>query len=63
MNEHDEWAEGFLARVMQHEFDHLEGKLFVDHLSPLRKQMIKSKLAAMMKGKVNCSYKTKPNRR
>ena len=63
MNEHDEWAEGFLARVMQHEFDHLEGKLFVDHLSPLRRQMIKSKLAAMMKGKVNCSYKTKPNRR
>ena len=37
---HDEEVEGFLARVMQHEFDHLEGKMFIDHLSPLRKQMI-----------------------
>jgi peptide deformylase len=56
---HDEWVEGFLARVMQHEFDHLEGKMFIDHLSPLRKQLIKSKLAAMLKGKIRCSYKTK----
>jgi len=58
---HDEWVEGFEARVIQHEFDHLEGKMFVDHLSPLRKQMIKKKLLAMTKGKFSCSYKAKPN--
>lgn len=57
--EHDEWIEGYLARVMQHEFDHLEGKLFTDRLSPLRKQMIRSKLAALLKGKFRCAYKTK----
>ena len=48
-----------LARVMQHEFDHLEGKMFIDHLSPLRKQMIKGKLNAMLKGKAHCTYKVK----
>ena len=59
LQEHDEWVEGFLARVMQHEFDHLEGNLFIDHLSPLRKQMLRAKLNAMLKGKVRCSYKVK----
>jgi peptide deformylase len=44
---------------MQHEFDHLEGKMFIDHLSALRKQMIKGKLNNMLAGKVRCSYKTK----
>ncbi|MBP1614711.1 MAG: peptide deformylase [Bacteroidetes bacterium] len=58
-NEHDEWVEGYLARVMQHEFDHLDGKMFIDHISPLRKQMIKGKLNAMLKGKAHCSYKVK----
>lgn len=57
--EHDEWVDGFLARVMQHEFDHLDAHLFIDHLSPLRKQMIKGKLSSMLKGKYRCSYKTK----
>ena len=56
---HDEWVEGYLARVMQHEFDHLDGKMFIDHLSPLRKQMIKGKLNALLKGKTRCSYKVK----
>lgn len=60
LQEHEEVVEGYLARVMQHEFDHLEGKMFIDHLSSLRKQMIKSKLGAMLKGKVRCSYKVKP---
>ena len=59
---HDEWVEGYLARVMQHEFDHLEGTLFTDKLSPLRKQMIKGKLSALLKGKVRCSYKIKTAR-
>ncbi len=57
--EHEEVAEGYLARVIQHEFDHLDGKMFIDHLSPLRKQIIKGKLNAMLKGKVHCSYKVK----
>ncbi len=57
--EHDEWVDGYLARVMQHEFDHLDGKVFTDRLSPLRKQMIKGKLASLLKGKVHCSYKVK----
>ena len=57
--EHDEVVEGYLARVMQHEFDHLDGKMFIDHISPLRKQMIKGKLNAMLKGKARSSYKMK----
>lgn len=57
--EHEEVVEGYLARVMQHEFDHLEGKMYIDHLSPLRKQMIKGKLNAMLKGKAHCTYKVK----
>ncbi len=57
--EHDEWVEGYLARVMQHEFDHLEGKMFIDRVSMLRKQMIKGKLSALLKGKFRCGYKVK----
>ena len=44
---------------MQHEFDHLEGKMFIDHLPVLRKQMIAGKLKAMLKGKFRCNYRTK----
>ena len=58
-NVHDEWIEGYLARVMQHEFDHLEGHMFIDHISPLRKQLIKSKLKALTQGRYRCGYKTK----
>ena len=60
---HDEWIEGYLARVMQHEFDHLDGKMFVDRISPLRKQLIKSKLRALTQGRYRCGYKTKPVKR
>lgn len=56
---HDEWVSGYLARVIQHESDHLEGKMFVDRLSPLRKQMIKKKLNNILKGIVSCNYKVK----
>ena len=59
MKEHDEWVEGYLARVMQHEFDHLEGTMFIDRLSPLRKNMIAGKLKNILKGKFRCSYRTK----
>jgi peptide deformylase len=60
---HDEWVEGYLARVMQHEFDHLEGVMFVDKLSPLRKQLVKNKLRSLLQGKYRCGYRTKPVRR
>ena len=59
MQPHDEWVEGYLARVMQHEFDHLEGHMFIDRISPLRKQLIKSKLRALTQGRYRCGYKTK----
>lgn len=59
LEEHDEIVEGYLARVMQHEFDHLDGKMFIDHLSPLRKQMVKGKLNALLNGKAHCTYKVK----
>lgn len=59
MQPHDEWIEGYLARVMQHEFDHLDGKMFIDRISPLRKQLIKSKLRALLQGRYRCGYKTK----
>lgn len=62
-NEHDEWVDGYLARVMQHEFDHLDGKMFIDRISPLRKQLIKSKLKALLQGRFRCSYRTKAPRR
>ena len=59
LQKHDEWVEGYLARVMQHEFDHLDGHVFIDRITPIRRQLIKSKLTAILKGKVKCSYKTK----
>ena len=62
-NEHEEWVDGYLARVMQHEFDHLDAHMFIDRISPLRRQLIKSKLKALTLGKYRCSYRTKPPRR
>ena len=61
-NEHDEWVGGYLARVMQHEFDHLDGKVFTDHLMGLRRQLVKRKLGDLLKGRFNCSYKVKLKR-
>ena len=58
-NEHDEWVDGYLARVMQHEFDHLEGIVFTDRIAPLRKQLIKGKLKALLQGRVKCGYRVK----
>ncbi|WP_294081350.1 peptide deformylase [Proteiniphilum sp. UBA5384] len=54
---HDEVFSGFRARVIQHEYDHIDGILFVDKISPLRKRMVKGKLANMEKGKVACEYR------
>ncbi|MGI6074418.1 MAG: peptide deformylase [Fermentimonas sp.] len=59
LNKHDEVYEGFMARAIQHEYDHLDGIMFVDKISLLRKRMIKSKLANLEKGKFSCAYKVK----
>jgi peptide deformylase len=56
---HDEHYEGIRARIIQHEYDHLEGILFVDLISPLKKRLLKSKLSAITKGKVEVKYKIK----
>ena len=56
---HEEEYEGYMARVIQHEYDHLEGKLFIDHISGIRKQLIKSKLNNLIGGKTRCSYKVR----
>jgi peptide deformylase len=55
--EHEEEFEGFAARVIQHEHDHLDGILFVDHLSPLRKRMLQGKLRDISRGKTDAKYK------
>ncbi len=56
-NYHDEYFDGLVARIIQHEYDHLEGILFTDRLSPLKKTLIKGKLADITKGKVDVDYK------
>lgn len=61
--EHDEWVDGYLARVMQHEFDHLDGKVFIDRISPMRKQLVRGKLKALLQGRYRCGYRTKPAKR
>jgi peptide deformylase len=48
---------GLTARVIQHEYDHLEGKLFIDHISPLKRKLMKGKLTDISKGKVNVDYR------
>lgn len=57
--EHDEEFTGLAAWVIQHEYDHLEGIVFTDRLSPLRRNLLKSKLLNLAKGKYRCAYKTK----
>ena len=57
--EKTETISGFAARAVQHEYDHIDGHVFVDKISLIRKQMISSKLSALSKGKVACRYKTR----
>ncbi len=56
---HDEYFVGVQSRIIQHEYDHLEGILFVDHLSPFKKQLLKGRIGAIAKGKINTKYKTR----
>lgn len=58
-NEFVEEYEDFFARVIQHEYDHLEGDLFTDKVSPIRRQLLKSKLTSIVKGKTSARYKIK----
>ena len=53
----EEEYDGMKARIIQHEYDHIEGKLFIDHLSPLKKRMLKGKLADISKGEVDTEYR------
>jgi len=55
---HVEEYNGFKARVIQHEYDHLDGIMFTDRVSPLRKRLIKSKLTAISKGRFEAEYRT-----
>lgn len=57
--EHDQVIEGYLARVVQHEYDHLEGHVFIDHISSIRKQLIRGKLNNIVSGRVSCNYRFK----
>jgi peptide deformylase len=53
----EEEYDGMKARIIQHEYDHIEGKLFIDYLSPLKKRMLKGKLADISKGEVDTEYR------
>lgn len=57
--QHEETYKGLVARIIQHEYDHIEGKLFTDKLSPLRKAMLKKRLDSISKGMVKVEYKMK----
>lgn len=56
-NEHTETFSGITGRVIQHEYDHIEGKLFIDYMKPLRKKMLQGKLNDISKGKIRVDYK------
>jgi peptide deformylase len=55
-NTHEKEYNGMTARVIQHEYDHIEGVLFIDHIKPLRKRLLKGKLTDISKGKVKIDY-------
>jgi peptide deformylase len=56
-NAFEETFDGMKARIIQHEYDHIEGKMFVDYLTPLKKRLLKGKLADISKGKVDTEYR------
>lgn len=57
---HEQEFKGFLSRIIQHEYDHLEGKVYMDRVSPVRRTMVRGKLNSLLKGRVSCSYKVVP---
>ena len=56
-DEHEEEFDGMKARIIQHEYDHIEGILFTDHLTPLKKRLLKGRLNNISKGKCDAEYK------
>lgn len=54
---HEDTFAGMKARIIQHEYDHIEGKMFIDYLAPLKKRLLKGKLADISKGKVDTEYR------
>ena len=56
-NEHEEVFEGMAARIIQHEYDHIDGILFTDHLPAVKRQLLKKRLANITKGAVDTDYK------
>ena len=56
---HTDTYDGLTARVIQHEYDHIEGVLFTDKISPLRKRMIKGRLEKISKGRIDVAYRMK----
>lgn len=57
--EHEEVFDGMKARIIQHEYDHIDGTLLIDHLSSLKQRLLKRKLTDISKGQVETAYKIK----
>lgn len=57
--QHTEKYDGLIARVIQHEYDHIEGKLFTDRISPFKRKLISGKLNDIANGKISADYKIK----
>jgi len=55
--QHEEWVEGVMARIMQHEYDHIDGKIFVERLSSMRKMLLKRKLNDISTGNISVKYR------
>lgn len=58
-NFHEETFDGYAARIIQHEYDHIDGILFTDHLSPLKRRLLQKRLQNISKGDIKVDYKMK----
>jgi peptide deformylase len=58
-NFHEEAYDGYAARIIQHEYDHIDGILFTDHLTPFKRRLLQKRLQVISKGEVNVDYKMK----
>jgi peptide deformylase len=56
-NHHTKTFNGITARIILHEYDHIEGKLFIDHIKPLKRKLLQGKLADIAKGKIKVDYR------
>jgi peptide deformylase len=56
---HEETYDGYAARIIQHEYDHVDGILFTDHLSPLKRRLLSKRLQGISKGEIKVDYKMK----